>query len=73
VLISLSSRSTLKFLIMVVDRNKSSIVKVCGDDQARICRHGIGTCSWSPCPLCDNRLLLTFKRGVLAAKRSEGL
>jgi hypothetical protein len=44
-----------------------------GEDQARFCRHGTDTCSWSPCPLCDNRLFLTFERGVLVAKRSEGL
>lgn len=44
-----------------------------GEDQARFCRHGSDTCSWSPCPLCDNRLFLTFERGVLVVKRSEGL
>ena len=26
-----------------------------------------------PRPLCDNRLFLTFNRGALVAKRSEGL
>jgi hypothetical protein len=44
-----------------------------GDDQARFCRHGSDTCSWAPCALCDNRLFLTFERGVLVATRSEGL
>lgn len=44
-----------------------------GEDQVRFCRHGRDTCSWAPCPLCDNRLFLTFDRDVLVAKRSEGL
>ena len=39
-----------------------------GVDQATICRHGSDTCSWSQCPLCDDRLLLTFQRGVLLSK-----
>jgi hypothetical protein len=44
-----------------------------GEDQAKYCRHGSDTCSWSPCPLCDSQLFLTFERGVLVSKSSEGL
>lgn len=44
-----------------------------GEDQAKICRHGSDTCSWSPCPLCETRLYLSFEGGVLVSKRSEGL
>jgi hypothetical protein len=44
-----------------------------GEDQATFCRDGSDTCSWSRCPLCDDQLFLTFERGVLVAKRSQGL
>jgi hypothetical protein len=43
------------------------------EDQATFCRDGSDTCSWSRCPLCDDQLFLTFERGVLVAKRSQGL
>jgi len=44
-----------------------------GEDQATLCRDGSGTCSWSRCPLCDAQLFLTFERGILVAKQSQGL
>ncbi|MFM7314644.1 MAG: hypothetical protein ACKO0M_16040 [Cyanobium sp.] len=44
-----------------------------GEDQATFCRDGSDTCSWSRCPLCDAQLFLTFERGALVAKRSQGL
>ena len=44
-----------------------------GDDQARFCRHGSDTCSWAPCPLCDNRLFLTVRAHVVDTGHSEGL
>ena len=44
-----------------------------GEDQATFCRDGSDTCSWSRCPLCDAQLFLTFERGVLVAKRLQGL
>ena len=44
-----------------------------GEDQATFCRDDSDTCSWSRCPLCDDQLFLTFERGVLVAKRSQGL
>ena len=44
-----------------------------GEDQATFCRDGSDTCSWSRCPLCDDQLFLTFERGLLVAKRSQGL
>ena len=44
-----------------------------GEDQATFCRDGSDTCSWSRCPFCDAQLFLTFERGVLVAKRSQGL
>lgn len=44
-----------------------------GEDQATFCRDGSDTCSWSRCWLCDAQLFLTFERGVLVAKRSQGL
>lgn len=44
-----------------------------GEDQATFCRTGSDTCSWSRCALCDDRLFLTFERGILVKKRAQGL
>ena len=44
-----------------------------GEDQAMFCRTGSDTCSWSRCALCDDRLFLTFERGILVKKRAQGL
>jgi len=44
-----------------------------GENQAMFCRRGSDTCSWSRCALCDDRLFLTFERGILVKKRAHGL
>lgn len=44
-----------------------------GEAQATFCRTGSDTCSWSRCALCDDRLFLTFERGILVKKRAQGL